>query len=77
MVLRFFMLLVDPVTALIVATLAAGNVDAACKAYNTKEADVYYAYDPAYFCLGDENHCNAPKKRGCGANSAPDCAPAA
>lgn len=71
------MLLVDPVTALIVATLAVGNVDEACKAYNTKDADVCYSYDPSFFCLGDENHCNAPKKHGCGANPARECAPAA
>ena len=67
------MLLVDPVTALIVATLFAGNVDEASKAYCSKEADVNYSYDPAYFCLGDENHCNAPKRGGCNAKPVRGC----
>lgn len=59
------MLLVDPVTAALVTVLCMGNVDESCKAGHTKDPDIHYQYDEAYFRLGDENHCCAPEMKGC------------
>jgi hypothetical protein len=64
------MLIPEPVTLLILATLGAGYAYEGYKWEHPKDPEppVYYVYDPAYFQLGDEKACgdatNGPCKGG-------------